>query len=462
MKKRFYGFLLVSLALWSIGFGENSLNWGLLNGLGRALAASTTEIHVTPSGTATGDGTVNSPKSLAAAITAVAPGGVIYVHSGTYSYSTGITIAYGNNGANGRFKTMTAVAGESAPILNFSGQAFDSANRGLTLNGNYWHIKGIKVTGAGDNGIYIGGSYNVIEQCVTYANRDSGLQLGRRDSSLDSITDWPSYNLILNCDSYDNRDPDDGEDADGFACKLTTGYGNVFRGCIARNNIDDGWDLYTKSDTGPIGPVVIEDCIAYSNGFLSDGSTMGDGDGNGYKLGSSSNAVQHIVRRSMAFYNKKHGFTANSNSGPITISQCVSWHNSMKDFTSQNTSNYNYAFSNATHTMRNNLSYAGGGNDHYETASDISYSNVWWNRSSQIAKNFTGTIVATDADFYSTPVYHFGSAPISRNSDGSINYGSFFQLISGSDLIGAGVNGYDIGVRGNVESTVASMPYALP
>lgn len=460
MKKHLYGILMVSLILSIIGFGN--LNSGSLRGLGTVLAANTAEIHVTSYGTDNGDGTVSSPMSLAAAITTVASGGVIYVHSGTYSYSAGITIAYGNNGANSGFKKMTAVTGESAPILDFSGQAFDSANRGLTVNGNYWHIKGIEVTGAGDNGIFIGGSYNVIEQCVTYANRDTGLQLGRRESSLDDISDWPSYNLILNCDSYDNRDPDDGEDADGFACKLTTGYGNVFRGCIAHNNIDDGWDLYTKSDTGSIGPVVIEDCIAYSNGFLSDGSTMGDGDGNGYKLGSSSDAVQHIVRRSMAFYNKKHGFTANSNSGPITISQCTSWHNSMNSFTTQNTSNYNYAFSNATHIMRNNLSYAGGGNDHYETDSDISNSNVWWNKKTLTATNVTGTLVATDADFYTAPTYNFGTPPISRNSDGSINYGTFFQLSSGSDLIGAGVNGYDIGALGDVESTIASMPYTLP
>ncbi len=424
--------------------------------------AVTGVIHVTTSGTDSGSGTTSSPMSLTAAITRVAAGGTIYVHSGTYSYSTGITIAYGNNGSSSAFKKLTAAPGENAPILNFSAQTFDSANRGLTLNGNYWLIKGIKVTGAGDNGIYIGGSYNVIQDCATYANRDSGLQLGRRDSSLSSINDWPSYNLILNCESYDNRDPDNGEDADGFACKLTTGYGNVFRGCIAHNNIDDGWDLYTKSDTGVIGPVVIEDCIAYSNGMLSDGSTMGDGDGNGFKLGSSSNSVQHIVRRCMAFYNKKHGFTDNSNPGPITVKNCTSWHNSMTSTTSQSTSNYNFAFSNGTHNMSNNLSYVGGGNDHYTTGSDLSNSNVWWNKDKQTATNATGTITATAADFSSAPSYTFGVSPVSRNSDGSINYGSFFQLVSGSDLVNAGVSGYTIGTRGNVDTTKATMPYTLP
>lgn len=68
-------------------------------------------------------------------------------------------------------------------------------------------------------------------------------------------------------------DPDNGEDADGFACKLTTGEGNVFSGCISYNNVDDGWDLYTKSATGAIGAVSIEDCVAYNNGVTSSGTS---------------------------------------------------------------------------------------------------------------------------------------------------------------------------------------------
>ena len=65
---------------------------------------------------------------------------------------------------------------------------------------------------------------------------------------------WPSDNLILNCTSYNNCD-EAMEDADGFAAKLTCGEGNVFRGCIAAYNADDGWDLFAKIATGKIGAV---------------------------------------------------------------------------------------------------------------------------------------------------------------------------------------------------------------
>ncbi len=29
------------------------------------------------------------------------------------------------------------------------------------------------------------------------------------------------------------------------------------RNCVSHHNIDDGWDLYTKSDTGPIGAITV-------------------------------------------------------------------------------------------------------------------------------------------------------------------------------------------------------------
>jgi len=65
--------------------------------------------------------------------------------------------------------------------------------------------------------------------------------------------------------------------------KLTCGEGNVFRNCIAINNCDDGWDLYTKKETGAIGVVTLENCQAIGNGYDVNGKDTG-GDGNGYKL----------------------------------------------------------------------------------------------------------------------------------------------------------------------------------
>jgi len=382
------------------------------------------DIFVAPNGTDSNPGTINQPTTLSSAITRVAAGQTIQMRGGTYNFSATITIVRGNNGTASQPKSIFAFGGER-PILNFSAQSFSSSNRGIQLNGHFWHLRGLEVMGAGDNGIFIGGNNNTIELCVTHHNRDSGLQLSRHSSSAPT-SEWPADNLILNCTSYDNFDPDNGEDADGFACKLTTGPGNVFRGCIAHHNIDDGWDLFTKDDTGPIGAVTIENCISYNNGTLSSGGTTTDSDGNGFKLGGEDIAVNHIVRRSIAFGNKKHGFTFNRNPGSITMTNNTSWGNGEG----------NLKFDAGSHIFTNNLSFQGGQSDD-NVGSDVSNTNCWWMNGASV--NGKGLVVSA-ADFVSfTPT-------ITRNADGSINLGNFLRLASGSDLINAGVpSGTDIG-----------------
>lgn len=100
---------------------------------------------------------------------------------------------------------------------------------------------------------------------------------------------------MLNCTSYLNADAGY-EDADGFAAKLTVADGNVFDGCIAAYNADDGWDLFAKVETGAIGQVVIQNCVAFKNGYVLDenGQEVDAGNGNGFKMGGSSISGHHI------------------------------------------------------------------------------------------------------------------------------------------------------------------------
>ncbi|GIE37085.1 hypothetical protein Ait01nite_101300 [Actinoplanes italicus] len=286
-------------------------------------------LYVAPGGTDSAAGTITAPTTLTSAIGRIAAGGTIYLRGGTYSYSTTVTIPAGNNGSSGALKTLAAYNGEK-PVLNFSAQAEDPANRGLAVNGNYWRVYGVTVERAGDNGIFVGGSNNILERTITRYNRDTGLQLSRILSTTPQ-SQWPANNLVLSAESHDNADSD-GEDADGFAAKLTVGSGNVFRYAVAHNNIDDGWDLYTKTDTGPIGVVTIEDSLAYDNGTLSNGGQAGNGDRNGFKLGGEDIGVNHIVRRTIAYKNGKHGFTYNSNPGSMTISNNLSIDNAERNF----------------------------------------------------------------------------------------------------------------------------------
>jgi len=383
-------------------------------------------IYVAPNGTDANPGTIDQPTTLSAAVTRVAAGGTILMRGVTYNPATTETIARGNNGTASQQKNFFAAPGET-PVLNFAAQAFNSANRGLILNGFFWHLRGLEVTNAGDNGIYVGGNNNVIELCVTHNNRDTGLQLGRHSSTAPQ-SEWPANNLILNCTSFDNFDPDNGEDADGFAAKLTTGPGNVFRGCISHHNVDDGWDLFTKTDTGPISPVTIEDCISYMNGATSTGGSTTNSDGNGFKLGGDDIPVDHVIRRSIAFRNKKHGITYNSNPGSITVTNNTSWSNGES----------NIKFDEGTHIFTNNLSFAGAQSDK-TSGTDVGGTNCWWKNNASV--NANGLVVSA-ADFQSL------NPNIFRNADGSINLGAFLALAAGSDLIDAGTPaGTDIGAR---------------
>lgn len=386
-------------------------------------------LYVSPSGSSSNSGTsISAPTTLDNALATVTAGGTIYMRGGTYSYSTSIIIADTNNGTSSANKNVVAY-GTEVPVIDFSSQAVADANRGVVLDGDYWHFTGITISSAGDNGMLLSGNNNTIEKCIFSKNHDSGLQLSRYKTTNTAISQWPSNNLVLNCEAFDNQDPGN-ENADGFAAKLTCGTGNIFRGCISHNNIDDGWDFYAKTETGPIGPVTLENCVSYNNGVLSSGTTSGSGDKNGFKLGGSGIAVNHIVRRCVAFGNGHHGFTDNDNPGNIEVTNNTSYNNAE--------SNFNFR-TGSTATFKNNLSFNAGSSDK-SNGTDVGTSNVWWKNN--VSTN-SGSLVVSSADFVSL------TASVTKNSDGTPNLGNFLALATGSDMINAGVTATGITYNGS-------------
>jgi hypothetical protein len=245
------------------------------------------------------------------------------------------------------------------------------------------------------------------------------------------MSDWPSYNTILNCESYDSYDPATGENADGFGCKLTIGVGNKFSGCYSHNNIDDGWDLYTKSATGPIGTVTIDHCIAAFNGTLTNGTTSSNGDRNGFKLGGEKISVGHIVTRCVAYKNGKNGFTWNSNPGPNFVANCLGIDNVEGNFKFGDSSTSTSA------VFTNDVSYwttTSSNQSDKCVGTDVSSTNCWWlTGSTPNSQNAKGLVV--DSTDFANPMTSF---QVVRNSDGSIDF-SYFKLSSSSDLANAGV-----------------------
>ncbi|MES2574814.1 MAG: cell wall-binding protein [Bacteroidota bacterium] len=377
------------------------------------------QIYVSPAGKVSNNGSITSPTTLQNAINTVSPGQTIYVRGGIYSIASTIFIARENSGTAVSLKRIESYADES-PILDFSAQTETNLNKGIVLDGFYWYFKGITIRKAGDNGMMLSGNFNTIDNCIFEKNRDSGLQISRYYAAYTSISQWPSNNLILNCEAFDNKDSL-AENADGFAAKLTCGQGNVFRGCLSHNNSDDGWDLYTKTKTGPIGAILFENCVAYDNGTLTNGSTTVTGDKNGFKLGGEGIPVNHILRRCIAFGNGQHGFTDNNNLGAIEMTNNTSYNNKSNGFGFRE---------GGKHQFRNNISYKSFKDKNF--GKDIDNSNVWWIKGS--ANGRTPALVISDDDFVSL------TAPIVlKNADGSPNLGDFLALKSTSDFIDAGV-----------------------
>ena len=284
------------------------------------------DIFCSPDGKGSGT-SEKDPASVTDAISKLTPGHTIYLLGGTYNFSEMILIDDKNNGTADAMKTIKPYNGADV-TFDFSGQGdADASKRGIVLDGDYWHFYGFEITKAADNGMLLSGSNNRLERMVFNDNQDTGLQLSRYKTSAATIADWPSNNLILNCTSKNNCDNATMENADGFAAKLTCGEGNVFDGCMSYNNSDDGWDLFAKSETGPIGVVTIQNCVAFRNGYTEFGEGYGKCDGNGFKLGGSGVGSAHVVKNCLAFENLNCGFTDNNNPKLDSLTNCTAYNN---------------------------------------------------------------------------------------------------------------------------------------
>ena len=430
------------------------------------------DLYVSPSGKSTAAGTQNAPMDLLTAINSISAGYTIWMEEGTYKayelYGAPIVIAESNSGAEGAYKTISSINGGTVTI-DFSGMAELGSNRGIVLDGSYWHFYDIDICNAGDNGMLLSGDNNIIELCQFYANHDSGLQISRYNTSADTIDLWPSNNLILNCTAFDNKDEATCENADGFAAKLTCGEGNVFDGCISYCNSDDGWDLYAKPATGSTGVVTIKNSVAFGNGKLTNGEGSANGDMNGFKLGGSNKQcpTPHVVTNCIAFNNGATGFTDNGNGGAVTLTNCTSVNNGM-----YNAAKANYMC--------------------YRTSKDAAYTNLlsFAEKKTMATDQFLGTVshtlyhykgvgtywvnnwLCTDgaktkysgsegadytvsaSDFVSTQIPGYDAATgaytadyhsIFRNADGSINLSGLYEVSSDSPLYTAGTQNTALG-----------------
>ena len=273
--------------------------------------------YASPEGKPSGYGSKERPMDIATAIERCGFCSQIVLMPGKYVLTESVVIGQMHSGKPGMSKRMSGSA-DGRTVLDFGG-----TDGSLSILGDYWLIEDIHVTNG--YGIRIEGSCNWLRGCSSFGNYETGILIRHHDNASDR-RDWPCHNLIEDCCSYENRDVSE-SNADGFACKVASGAGNVFQNCVSFLNADDGFDLFTKNCV--TGPVTLRNCRSFLNGFKFDregGLESSGGNGNGFKLGGSGLYVEHVVSHCTAEGNRQYGFTNNSNPYML-LNECRSLNN---------------------------------------------------------------------------------------------------------------------------------------
>ncbi|MBN2698416.1 MAG: DUF4990 domain-containing protein [Bacteroidales bacterium] len=407
---------------------------------------SAVTVFVAPGGSDAGNGTMEDPVgSLQKAQSLVNAGDTVYIRGGTYFITENDISRVEQNlfacvtfldksGQPGRRIHYWAYPGEQ-PVFDFS--AVKPANQrvvGIWVEGDYIHIRGLEMTGVQvtilehteSYCIYSWGNHNIFERISMHNNKGTGLR--HRNGG---------GNLFLYCDAYCNHDDvsedQKGSNCDGFGCHPKAGgTGNVFRGCRAWFNSDDGYDCIRSAEA-----ITFDSCWAFYNGYTTEFASLGDGNGfkaGGYAYDEESKLPETIpmntIRFCLAVRNKANGFYSNHHLNGNY------WYNNSA---LRNGSNYNMVNRESRtseninvdgydHVLKNNLGHAARGEE-------VS----WLNEELCIlvTNYFDLDIPVTDDDFISLDEALL-SAP--RQSDGRLPVTDFMRLQPSSDLIDTGTD----------------------
>jgi hypothetical protein len=407
--------------------------------------AGAAEYYVATTGSDSNAGTMAAPfATLQKGASTAAAGDTVWIRGGTYKITTPATTGAGINftksgtSDTARIKYW-AYPGE-LPVFDFSNLVISTTGytMGFVVTGSWLHFKGLEIccvpmNTSSNNGISVSGSAanDIFESLNMHHNSGNGIFIGNKSGG---------GHLVLNCDAHDNYDPNSsqgmGQNADGFGVHYqTSGATTIIRGCRAWWNSDDGYDLINQDV-----PVTVENSWAMGNGYANYGTTNpSQGNGNGFKMGSSPMAVRHLVQNNVAWKNKASGFYANHSPGGNT------WYNntSFMNGTQYNMlasppddSNTTITLSGAlAHIMRNNIGYPNRNAN--MTGVDTMF-NSWDLAITPAATDF---LSISDPSVSGTGMSIESSGAIGpRAADGGMPKVDFLKLAAASRMIDKGTN----------------------
>lgn len=345
----------------------------LMAGIVNGKSSPIKKYYVSPKGNDGSSGTIELPfLTIQRAQTACMPGDTVYIRGGNYVMQSSQIAKTDNLYACVTYLDKSGTEKARIHYLAFPGErpVFDFSNiapPGLRITaffvkGSYLTIKGLEVkgvqvtlTGHTQSECFRNeGGYNIYEGLSMHDGKANGFYLTKG-----------SHNLILNCDAYNNWDDvsenKKGGNSDGFGCHPNSPeyVGNVFRGCRAWFNSDDGFDCINA-----MAAITFENCWAFYNGYSS--SFVNLGDGNGFKIGGfgvkdpkrvPAVIPHHIISFCLAVGNKNSGFYANHHMGGNTWFNNTAYKNGVNFNMLNRNAEFTADVPGYAHIMKNNLGY---------------------------------------------------------------------------------------------------------
>jgi parallel beta-helix repeat protein len=403
--------------------------------------------YVSPTGSDTDSGTVKAPfQTVQRAQTATVPGDIVYIHGGNYLVPSTQIVKTDGTYAYCNYLDKSGTATARIQYLAYPGEkpVFDYSNvkpvglrvTAFFVKASYITIKGLDVTGVQvtitthtqSESFRNEGSNNIYEGLRMHDSKANGFYLTKGGN-----------NLILNCDAFNNWDDvsedKKGGNVDGFGChpnKQGLGYtGNVFRGCRAWFNSDDGFDCINAFEA-----ITYENCWSFDNGYSTTMTSLGDGNGfkgGGFGVTDFSNVPatipRHTFRFCLAVSNKSSGFYANHHLGGSDWYNNTAYKNNINYNMLNRSTDYASDVSGYGHVLKNNLGYKARTT---ELANLDSAKCTLSNNYFQLTN-----LSITDADFVSLDLSLLTQA---RNADYTLPSNNFLRLAPGSDLIDKGID----------------------
>jgi hypothetical protein len=392
-------------------------------------------------------GTITTPfATIMRAQKVVTPGDTVFIRGGKYQMSENqiakkqriwsIIHFLHKSGMPGKLIHYWAYPGEK-PVFDMSNvKPFNQRVMAFNVVGSWIHLKGLEVIGTQvtmtghtqSECFHNEGSYNIYEQLSMHDGQAIGFYLSKGLN-----------NLILNCDAYRNWDYTSeggkGGNADGFGCHPQRGStGNIFRGCRAWFNSDDGYDCIRAAET-----VTFDHCWAFYNGYSSEFKNLGDG--NGFKAGGwglvkddrvPDSIPMHIIQFCVAVHNRANGFYSNHQPGGSYWYNNTAYENGTNFNMLNRTTDITSDVPGYNHILKNNLSFE-----------PRTYETQWIDsiKSVVINNSFSIPVKVSKADFVTLDQSQLTAT---RKKNGDLPDIDFLKLRKNSKLIDKGV---DIGFK---------------